>query len=126
MWHSNVQIAVMKNNATNHSRIGCETTKVFHGRTKYKKFNVDLSLTTPITLKPNTTTTQEMDIQTKKINDNTRKHLLHSLLKNKKHYHKKVNEDKLELNVFCYIINPKTDTQNIINPRLGDAHATSD
>ena len=42
LWHKYVSVAVLNYNTSNHTRIGCDASRDFHGRILYK--NLDLKL----------------------------------------------------------------------------------
>ena len=73
-WHKYVQIAVMNYNTTYHSAIGCEPTKVFHGRTPYNSARPQMGLKPTNTKKPETNIASAVDQQINEIYDKTRKY----------------------------------------------------
>ena len=111
-WHRYVQIAVMNYNTTYHRAIGCEPTKVFHGRTPYNLLDLKMGLKPTNNKKPEMDIASNVDKQVNEIYDETHKHLMQSYLKYKQYYDKKAIASKLAINDYCYVLNPTLDDQS--------------
>ena len=44
MWHKYVSIAVLKYNTSYHASIGCETSRMFHGRIPYNILDLKMGI----------------------------------------------------------------------------------
>ena len=111
MWHQFVPTATLNYNTTYHSAIGCEPSRVFHGR---KPYNVlDLKFGLKQNQKPNSTTDigEEVVQKTRMIHESVSKHLLHSYIRYKQYCDKKAAAHPLAANDYCYALHPQANNQ---------------
>ena len=112
MCRQYVQIAVMKYNTTYHETLDCEPSTVFHGRIPYNVMDLKLGI------KPNWKTTPNFDIaehlqkRNNEVRATAKDNIMLSNLQNKKKYDRKASATPLQINDYCYILNPKADNQS--------------
>ena len=111
MWHQFVPTATLNYNTTYHSAIGCEPSRVFHGRIPYNV--LDLKLGPKQNQQPNPTTDigKEVVQKTRMIHESVSKHLLHSYIRYKQYYDKKAAAHPLAANDYCYALHPQANNQ---------------
>ena len=113
MWHQFVPIATLNYNTTCHSAIGCEPSRVFHGRIPHNV--VDLKFGLKQNQQPNPTTDigEEVVQKTRMIHmhESVSKHLLHSYIRYKQYYDRKAAAHQLVANDYCYALHPQANTQ---------------
>ena len=116
LWHKYINIAVLNYNTSYHTSIGCEPSRVFHGRTPYNVF--DLKLEIRPQQQPILTSQNAQDVleQTEMIHQDVRKNTMQAYIKYKAHYDKKTNASKLKEADNVYILQPKADHQSSKNP----------
>ena len=110
-WHKYLPLAVLNYKTTYHSSIGCEPSKVFHGRIPYNVLdhklgnnpNEDFLLTTEFA--------EELQQRTKVLIDKTKHNIMQSYLKYKEYYDRKAKAAPLSEQDFCFILQPKADNQ---------------
>ena len=111
LWHKYVSIAVLKYNTPYHTSIGCEPSRVFHGRIPYN--NLDLKLGIRPQQKPIPTMQIAQDVldRTEMIHQDVSKKAMPAHIKYKACYDKKANASKLKEVYFVYLLQPKADHQ---------------
>ena len=89
MWHKYVNIAVLNYNTCYHTSIGCEPSRVFHGRVPYNV--LDLKMGTRPQKMPSPTSQNAEDVlkQTEMIFHDVRKNTMQAYIKYKAYYDKK-------------------------------------
>ena len=113
MWHKYVQIAVMNYNTSYHESLGCEPTTVFHGRIPYNILDIKLGLKPEWKKEANEDLTDELQKQIAEIHQSAKDNLMQSYLKYKRYYDKKATATPLQINDYCYVLNPKPDNQSM-------------
>ena len=88
-WHKYVPLAVLNYNTTYHSSIGCEPTRVFHGRIPYNVLDRKLGVNPNEKLNPATDFGEELLKRTQILIDKTKKNVMQSYIKNKDYYDKR-------------------------------------
>ena len=73
LWHKYINIAVLNNNTSYHKSIGCEPSRVFHGRIPYNVLDLKLRIRLQQQPIPTSQIAQEVLEQTKMIHQNVRK-----------------------------------------------------
>ena len=63
-------------------------------------------------MKNKTEYAEELQRQLSELTDNTKKNLIQAYLKYKDYYDKKANANKLNVNDYCFILNPKLSDQS--------------
>ena len=95
LWHKYVSIAVLNYNTSYHTSIGCEPSRVFHGRIPYKIFDLKIGIRPQKILSPDSQVAQDVLEQTEMIFQDVRKNAMQAYIKYKAHYDKKANASKL-------------------------------
>ena len=98
-------------NTTYHSSIGCEPSKVFHGRIPYNVLDHKLGKNPNKDFLPTTEVAEELQQRTKVLIDKTKHNIMQSYLKYKKYYDRKAKAAPLSEQDFCFILQPKADNQ---------------
>ena len=111
LWHKYVNIAVLSYNTSYHKSIGCEPSRVFHGRIPYNILDLKLGIRPQQQPIPTSQIAQEILEQTEKIHQDVRKNTMQAYIKYKAYYDKKANASKLKEADYVYILQPKADHQ---------------
>ena len=111
LWHKYINFVVLNYNTSYHTSIGCEPSRVFHGRIPYNV--LDLKLGIRPQQQPNlfSQIAQEILEQTEMIHQDVRKNIMQAYIKYKAYYDKKANASKLKEGDYVYILQPKADHQ---------------
>ena len=110
-WHKDLPLAVPNHNTTYHASIGCEPSRVFHGRIPHKILDYKLGYKPKLRDQAQTDIAEEIQNRMKSLLDQTKKNITQSYLKNKAYYDRKAKAAPLETTDHCYILKPKADTQ---------------
>ena len=110
-WHKYLPLAVLNYNTTYHSSIGCEPSKVFHGRIPYNVLDHKLGNNPNKDFLPTTEFAEELQQRTKVLIDKTKHNIMQSYLKYKEYYDRKAKAAPLSEQDFCFILQPKADNQ---------------
>ena len=110
-WHKFLPLAVLNHSTTYHASLGCEPSRVFHLRIPHNILDYKLSYNPNPKYPPRTDVADEVQRRMKVILDHTKKNIMHSYLKYNANYDRKANASPLETTDYCYILNPKADTQ---------------
>ena len=89
MWHQFVPPATLNYNTTYHSALGCEPSRVFHGRIPYNVLDLKFGLKQNQQPNPTTDIGKEVVQKTRMIHESVSKHLLHSYIRYKQYCDKK-------------------------------------
>ena len=81
LWHKYVSIAVLNNNTSYHAGIGCETSRVFHGRVPYNILYIKMGFRPQKIPSPDSQTAQDVLEQTKIIFQDVRKNTTQAYIK---------------------------------------------
>ena len=111
-WHKYLPLAVLNHNTTYHASIGCEPSRVFHGRIPYNILDHKLGYNPNPKLRTDIDIAQEIQRQTEILHDQTKKNIMQSYLKYKEYYDRKAKAAPLTTEDYCFILNPKADTQS--------------
>ena len=95
LWHKYINIAVLNYNTTYHTSIGCEPSRVFHGRIAYNILDLKLGIRPQQQPIPTSQIAQEVLEQTEMIYQDVRKNTMQAYIKYKAYYDKKANASKL-------------------------------
>ena len=110
-WHKYLPLAVLNHNTTYHASLGCEPSRVFHGRIPHNILDYKLGYNPNPRYQPHTDIAEEIHKRMKILLDQTKKNIMQSYLKYKAYYDRKAKAAPLETTDYCYILNPKADTQ---------------
>ena len=111
LWHKYFNIAVLNYNTSYHTNIGCEPSRVFHGRIPYNILDLKLGICAQQQPIPTSQIAQEVFEQTEMIHQDVRKNTMQAYIKYKAYYDKKPNASKLKEADYVYILQPKADHQ---------------
>ena len=111
MWHKYISISVLKYNTSYHSSIGCEPSRVFHGRISYNILDLKRGIRPQKIPSPNSEIAQDVLEQTEAIFQDVRRNAMQAYIKYKAYYDKKANASKLKQSDYVYILQPKADHQ---------------
>ena len=110
-WHKYLPLAVLNYNTTYHSSIGCEPSKVFHGRIPFNVLDHKLGNNPNKNFVPTTEFADEIQERTQILIDQTKKNIMQSYLKYKDYYDRKANAAPLKAKDYCFVLQPKADSQ---------------
>ena len=108
-WHKYLPLAVLNYNTSYHSTLGCEPSRIFHGRIPYNILDHKLGLNPNPTILPTTDFAEEFQRRTQILLDNTKKKIMQSYLKYKEYYDRKAKASPLMQNDYCFILQPIAD-----------------
>ena len=111
LWHKYVNIAVLNYNTSYHTSIGCEPSRVFHGRIPYNILDLKLGIRPQQQPIPTSQIAQDILEQTEMIHQDVRKNTMQAYIKYKAYYDKKANASKLKEADYVYILQPKAEHQ---------------
>ena len=83
MWHKYINIAVLNYNTSYHTSIGCEPSRVFHGRNPYNVLDLKLEIRPQQQPIPTSQIAQDVLEQTEMIHQDVRKNILQAYIKYK-------------------------------------------
>ena len=110
-WHKYLPLAVLNYNTTYHSSIGCEPSKVFHGRIPFNVLDHKLGNNPNKNFLPTTEFAEEVQQRTQILIDQTKKNIMQSYLKYKDYYDRKAKAALLKEKDYCFVLQPKADNQ---------------
>ena len=96
LWHKYVSIAVLNYNTSYHASIGCEPSRVFHGRVPYNILDLKLGIRPQQQPIPISQIDQDVLHQTELIHQDVRKNAMQAHIKYKAYYDKKATASKLK------------------------------
>ena len=111
LWHNYINIAVLDYNTSYHTSIGCEPSRVFHGRISYIVLDLKLGIRPQQQPIPTSQIAQEVLEQTEMIHQDVRKNIMQAYIKYRAYYDKKANASKLKEADYVYILQPTADHQ---------------
>ena len=111
LWLKYINIALLNYNTSYHKGIGCEPSRVFHGRNPYNVLDFKLGSRPQQQPIPTSQIAQEVLEQTEMIYQDVRKNIIQAYIKYKVYYDKKANASKLKEADYLYILQAKADHQ---------------
>ena len=111
LWHKYVSIAVLNYNTSYHASIGCEPSRVFHGRIPYNILDLKMDIRPQKIPPPDSQIAQDVLEQTETIFQDVRKNAMQAYTKYKAYYDRKANASKLKKADYVFILQPKADHQ---------------
>ena len=111
LWHKYVSIAVLNYNTSYHASIGCEPSRVLHGRIPYNILDLKMGIRPQKIPPPDSQIAQDVLEQTETIFQAVRKNAMQAYIKYKAFYDKKANASKLKKAYYVFILQPKADHQ---------------
>ena len=116
LWHNYINNAVLNYNTSYHTSIGCEPSRVFHGRIPYNVLDLKLGIRPQQQPIPTSQIAQKVLEQTEMIHQDVRKNTMPAYIKYKAYYDKKANASKLKEADYVYILQPEADHQGSKTP----------
>ena len=110
-WHKYLPLAVLNHNTSYHASIGCEPTRVFHGRIPFNILDHKLGNNSNQQINPTTEFAEEIQNRTKILIDKTKQNIMQSYIKYKEYYDRKAKAAPLKENEYCFVLQPKADNQ---------------
>ena len=110
-WHKYLPLAVLNYNTTYHTSLGCEPSRIFHGRIPYNILDHKLGLNPNPKVLPTTDFADEFQRRTQILLDSTKKNIMQSYLKYKEYYDRKAKAAPLRQRDYCFILQPIADHQ---------------
>ena len=110
-WHKYLPLAVLNHNTSYHASIGCEPTRVFHGRIPFNILDHKLGNNPNEHINPTTEFAEEIQNRTKILIDKTKQNIMQSYIKYKEYYDRKAKAAPLKENEYCFVLQPKADHQ---------------
>ena len=110
-WHKYLPLAVLNHNTSYHTSIGCEPTRVFHGRIPFNILDHKLGNNPNEQINPTTEFAEEIQNRTKMLIDKTKQNIMQSYIKYKEYYDRKAKAAPLKENDYCFVLQPKADHQ---------------
>ena len=110
-WHKYLPLALLNHNTSYHASIGCEPTRVFHGRIPYNILDHKLGNNPNEQVNPTTEFAKEIQNRTKILIDKTKQNIMQSYIKYKEYYDRKAKAAPLKENDYCFVLQPKADHQ---------------
>ena len=111
-WHKYLPLAVLNYNTTFHTSLGCEPSRIFHGRIPYNVLDHKLGLNHNPKIPITTEYAEEILKRQEILLEKTKSNIMQAYLKYKAYYDKKAKASPLEVGDFCYILQPKADSQS--------------
>ena len=111
LWHKYVSIAVLNYYTSYHASIGCEPSRVFHGRVPYNILDLKMGICPQKIPPPDSQIAQDVLEQTELFFQDVRKNAMQAYLKYKAYYDRKANASKLKKADYVFILQPKADHQ---------------
>ena len=111
LWHKYINIAVLNYNTSYHTSIGCEPSRVFHGRIPYFVLDLKLGIRPQQQPIPFSQIAQEVLEQTEMIHQDVRKNIMQAYITYKAYYDKKANASKFKEADYVYVLQLKADHQ---------------
>ena len=111
LCHKYINNAVLNYNTSYHTSIGCEPSRVFHGRIPYNVLDLKLGVRPQQQPIPTSQIAQEVLEPAEMIHQDVRKNIMQAYIKYKAYYDKKANASKLKEADYVYILQPKADHQ---------------
>ena len=116
MWHKYVSIAVLIYNTPYHASIGCEPSRIFHGRIPSNIPDLKMGIRQQKIPSPDSQNAPDALEQTEIIFQDVRIFAMQAYIKHKAYYDKKAKASKLRHTDYVFILQPKADHQGSKNP----------
>ena len=91
--------------------MGCEPSRIFHGRVPHNILDNRLGLNPNPKISPTTDFAEELQKRTQILIDKTKKNIMQSYLKYKEYYDRKAKAAPLQQGDYCFILQPLADNQ---------------
>ena len=104
-------LAFLNHNTSYHASIGCEPTRVFHGRVPYDILDHKLENNPNEQIIATTEFAEEIQNRTKLLIDETKRNIMQSYVKYKEYSDRKAKASRLKENDYCFVLQPKANHQ---------------
>ena len=104
-------LAVLNHNTNYRVSLGCEPSPVFHDRIPNNILDYKLGYNPNPKYQPQSDVAEEIQRRMRILLDQPKKNIMQSYFKYKAYYDRKAKTLPLETSDYCYISNPKADTQ---------------
>ena len=111
LWHKYVSSAVLNYNTSYHASIGCEPSRVSHGRIPYNILDLKIGVRPQKIPPPDSQIAQDVLEQTETVFEDVRKNAMQAYIKYKAFYDRKANASKFKRADYVFILQPKADNQ---------------
>ena len=111
MWHQFLPMAVLNYNTSYHTSLGCEPSRVFHGRVPYNVLDLKYGLKPQPPTPINHEIAEEVLQQTRQILNQRQQALMQAYVRHKRYYERKASANPLVVNDYCYALHPKAHSQ---------------
>ena len=111
LWHKYVSFAVLNYNTSYHTSIGCEPSRVFHGRIPYKILDLKMGIRRQKIHSSDSQIAQDVLEQTEIVFQDVRRNAMQAYIKCKAYCDKKANASKKKQADYVFILQPKADHQ---------------
>ena len=118
LWHKYDSIAVLNYNTSYHASIGCEPSRVLHGRIPYKILDLKMGIRPQKTFSPDWQIAQDVLERKEIIFQDVCKNAMQAYIKYKAYYDKKAKASKLKQADYVFILQPRADHQGSKIPFL--------
>ena len=112
MWHQFLPMAVLNYNTSYYMSLGCEPSRLFHGRVPYNVLDLKYGLKPQNPAPTNSEIAGGMLRQTKEIVEQTQQSLMQAYVRHKHYYDKKASPNPLKVNDYCHAMHPKGHSQS--------------
>ena len=112
MWHQFLPMVVLNYNTSYHTSLGCEPSRVFHGRFPYSVLDLKYGVKPQHPTPANSEIAEGVLRQTKEIVEQTQQSLMQAYVRHKHYYDKKASANPLVVNDYCYALHPKAHSQS--------------
>ena len=109
MWQKYVNIAVLNYNTSYHKSIGCEPSRVLHGRVPYNVLVLKKGACPHRIPTPNLQLAEDVLKQTEMIFYGVRRNTMQAYVKYRACYDKKAGDSKLKEQQYLYVLQPTAD-----------------
>ena len=110
-WHKYLPLVVLNYNTTYHATLGCEPSRIFHGRIPYNILDYKLGLNPNPKVLSTTDFADEFKRRAQSLIDTTKKNIMQSYFKYKEYYDRKAKAAPLQQNDYWFILQPIADHQ---------------
>ena len=111
MWHQFLPMAVLNYNTSYHTSLGCEPSRVFHGRVPYNVLDLKYGLKPQATAPTNHEIAEGVLQQTQEILNQSQQALMQAYVRHKRYYDRKASAHPLVVNDYCSALHPKAHSQ---------------
>ena len=108
-WHKYLSLAILNHKPSYHVNIGCEPTRVFHGRIPYNILHHKLGNNPNKQIRATTEFAEEIQQRTKLLIDKTKQNFIHCYFNYKEYYDRKARAAPLKEKDYCFVLQPKAD-----------------